>query len=519
VAVYTFSPVSSGIDFISIPTSSTYPTSVEVSGWGFSLLASSASVQMKTFQPYVPVSPLPVVSTAQSGTVYNYITLAQMIQQVANRLYDPTMTFWTQVELGYLIDEALQTWNALTSYWRGDFTFSAQPGVTWYDLTSPSQMPNTLRSYNVTDSALYTLMEYHLLEPAPTLNPINPWTGSLQFSANDLLNAVQRRRDEILSITGCTQSAFLVPASGSRVQLGDNVIDVRRIAYLPASVTGQPNVTLWPEDTWGEQSFNVDYTLTPPGSPSTYLLSTQPPLSFDTDVRAGFGGYFEMLTVNAGAALSVSAPSVLYIPDDWTHLLKWGALADLLSREWDAKDIPRADYCEKRYRLGLAAMLNAPALLAMRMNNVPLQIDSVRAADLYDAGWESTAAGAPTKCYHSGLNLIALATVPDAGAYSLTATVVQNAPLPANFTVPVQVGRDDLDAIIDYAQHLAAFKMGGEEFFQTMPLFQRFLKQAALYNGKLKEMAEYQIMLQDLSQRERDMNPVTTPDSEQAATT
>ena len=99
--------------------------------------------------------------------------------------------------------------------------------------------------------------------------------------------------------------------------------------------------------------------------------------------------------------------------------------------------------------------------------------------------------------------------------FSITVTVVSNAPLPASANAPVQVSRGDLDAIIDYAQHLAAFKQGGEEFTRTMPLLQRFLKAASAYNGKLAEIAEFSSALLGVSQMERGSNPSMTPSAEQ----
>jgi hypothetical protein len=464
-------------------------------------------------------------------STYNYVTQAQALQQIANRCYDPTMTFWTQAELALYLNEALRVWNSLTSYWRGDFTFQSAIDATWYDLT---QQPNSLRPYTVTDASLYTLMQYHLLEP-PT--GINPWPGSLQFSASDFLNAVQRRRDELLSLTGCTIAQSIIPAVAGRITLSDQIIDVRRMAYLPGlPLTGGsaygsgpytagtyggyqtlPATVMWPEDAWAEQSFNRQYTLAPAGTPFAYLMSAQPPISFDTDKPPAYAGQYELLTVNAGPALSAAAASTLLIPDDWTPVLKWGALADLLSREWDAQDLPRAKYCESRYRMGVAALLSAPALLAMRIGNAAVQIDSVRSADLYNTGWEGLAPGTPINIYTAGLNLLALSPSPDIGPYSFLATVVQNAPLPSSLSSPVQVSRDDLDVIIDYAQHIAAFKQGGQEFLQTLPLLQRFLKQAAVYNAKLLELGEFTSMLLNVSQMESGSNPVMQPAGEDAA--
>jgi hypothetical protein len=457
-----------------------------------------------------------------------------LVQQIANRLYDPAMVFWTSAELGVYLNEALRTWNALTSYWRNDFTFQSQAQVTWYDLTNTTTMPNTLRPLTVLDTDIYTAMQLHLLEP-PT--GINPWpaNGSAQFTANDFLNAVQRRRDEILSFTGCTMTRRTVPATNGRITLPFPVYDVRRMAYLPAALQPigyglgrygkgpygfaayrmTPASRMWPDDTWAEQSYNFSYNQNPPGTPLVYMMSTQPPISFDTDCPPGGAGVYEIIDIEGGTALSVGVPSTLSLPDDWTHVIKWGALADLLSRESNSKDIPRAQYCEQRYRLGMAALMAAPALLAMRIGNVSLLIDSVEGADLYDTSWQGGAYKQPTKALHMGLNLLALANTPDTSNYSFTATVVQNAPVPTQPSSIINITSDELDCIIDYAQHLAAFKQGGDEFARTMPLFQRFLKQAAIYNGKLLELGEYTSMLLDVSQRERDNNPLMTPDAEQ----
>jgi hypothetical protein len=465
---------------------------------------------------------------------YSYITLAQARQQLANRLFDPSQVFWSPAELTAYLTEALQTWNALTGNWRGDFLFPSQQGVTWYDLT---QQPNTLRPYTVTDAVIYQLMCYHLLEP-PT-GPV-----SQQLTSGDLVSAVQRRRDEVLAYTACTQTRILVPAVAGRITLPDQVIDVRRMAYVPTQafdpglgygsgrygfgLYGESQVpyvqlpgptVVWPEDTWAEQAFAPLFPILPAGTPVTpltYLMTTQPPLSFDTDAPPSFAGSYELLTVQAGPALSFTAPQTLNVPDDWTHVIKWGALADLFNRESNAKDPLRAAYCEQRYRMGLALLSDAPALLAMRINDFATQISAVRSADLYDAFWQTTVQNQPTKVRHSGLNLLALAPVPDAGIngvpYSMTATVVENAPIPAGDGAYVQIARSDLDALLDYGVHLAALKMGGAEFTATMPLLQRFLQQAALYNRKLTEVAEYKTTMYHVSQREKQVNPVETPE-------
>jgi hypothetical protein len=434
--------------------------------------------------------------------IYSYITYATFRQELANRLYDPNKTFWSDTELQAITKECLRTWNAFTSFWRADFTFPSAQGVTYYDLTDTSNLPNTLRPLTLRDVDIYTDCQFALLEPAVG---INPWTGvSSQFSADDLLNAVSRRRDEILSVTGCTTTRRLVGAVAGRIPLADTVIDVRRMAYLPAIGSAS---TMWPEDTWSEQSFASSYLQNPAGTPSTYLLSTQPPISFDTDRAPGAAGQYELLTVEAGPALSVPTPTPLIVPDDWAWLIKWSALADLLSRESNARDIPRATYAEQRYRMGLALLSNASALLALRIANTVMQIDSIRNADLFRPGWQAESQKQPDTAYHSGLNLLALASVPDAGPYSLTATVVQNAPIPTNDAANIQIAREDLDAILDLAVHTASFKQGGSALMSTMPLFERFMKVAQVYNAKLSETGEYTSVLYALSQKQEQTAP------------
>src|SRR5215472_11842789 len=153
---------------------------------------------------------------------YSFITFAQVKQQLANRLYDSNMVFFSDPELGTYVIEALQTFNAITSYWRGDFTFPSVEGQVWYSIPS---LANSLVPYTTTDASVYQQICYHLLEPIT--GPV-----SLQYTTDDIVNAVQRRRDELLSITSCTQSVLTVGAVAGRITLPDTVIDVRRMAYL-----------------------------------------------------------------------------------------------------------------------------------------------------------------------------------------------------------------------------------------------------------------------------------------------
>jgi hypothetical protein len=215
-----------------------------------------------------------------------------------------------------------------------------------------------------------------------------------------------------------------------------------------------------------------------------------------------------VLTINSGPAWTAGVNSTLNIPDDWTWVFKWGALMDLLSRESNAKDALRAEYCKRRYEEGLALLSGMPTVLALRQNNIPMAVDSVRNGDDFNPGWQGKAPGQPKFAYLAG-NLLALSPLPNSSVnYSMTVSVVQNAPIGGTY---VQIARDDLASVIDYAQHLAQFKQGGSEFTATIPLYQRFQRKAAQYNSKLKEQGFFSWPQLELSQLQEIEGPRYSP--------
>jgi len=578
-----------------------------------------------------------------SGTISS-LNFAQAKSQLAARLYDPTKQFWSDAELGTLLIEALRVWQALTAYWRKEFIFPTVPNQTWYDLTTQA---NSLRPQTLTDQSLLIDIERALLEPVTSVYPL-AWTGSSQFALDDILQAINRRRDELLSVTGCQITRHLIAAAPGRTILPDVTIDVRRIAYQPAPLppvstliqssggtsvakysspsagtsqtgilyratmqvanfglsavtvrfggatpaviapgttanvsltftgdnfvsltlrfdvasagdslnilanspvimvaSGGPNllpvtaltfatgwtaqvgaaITLtqgisftplaatpvWIDDTFALEAFEPTWTTNPAGTPTTAIMSAEPPVSFDVDVPPAFSGQYEVLSVDAGAPFSLIAATPLGIPDDWAWVIKWGALADLLGRESNARDPLRASYAAGRYRHGLASLAQAPALMALRLGGVPLPIDSVHAMDTYAPGWQSSAVGTPTDALVAGLNLLALSPTPDVNACSLSASVVQNAPVPVADTDAVMLSHEAYDAVLDYAQHIASFKQGGQEFAATAPLLDNFMSLAGVANSRMLALGAYLPAMLGRSQLEERMRPRLEP--------
>lgn len=438
---------------------------------------------------------------------YSYLTRAQAKAILAERLYDTGKVFFADSELNGYLNEALQTFNALANFYRGEFTFNSRANVTWYDLTDAVNNPNTTRPMTMTDQDVLSAIEYHFLEPQTSTYPL-AWTGSAQFTVQDILNAIQQVRDEVLSESNCTVTEYLVAALSGRTFLSDSMLDVRRVCWIPTTGLGYSSNCLMPADLWSTQAFNAGFPQKLAAIPQIWRRSTEPPLSFDVDIQPAVPGSYDVLVINGGGSLSTSSATVLPVPNDWVWVIKWGAMAQLLARDSVANDPLRAKYCLLRYKQGLAAMQNAPALLGARINNVPVVVQAVTTGDFYNANWQGQTPGAPNQIYYSGLNLVALNTQPTTTGYSVTASTVSNMALPATDADFLQVGRDDVGAVIDEAQHIAMVKCGGAEFLLTLPLHQNLLRRCALYNSKLQASSLYLEFLDWAAKFDPRANPV-----------
>ena len=186
---------------------------------------------------------------------FNYLTFAQAKQEVALRLGDENFVLWVNAEIGEYIIESLRGWNALTAYWAEPYTLTLTPPFTqnWF----PANGAGSPRQPTLTDTDVYTLIEYHLYEP-PTGST---WTGTDQFSITDLSQACSRRRNEILQQAACNmvENAIVVAANNQTAPLDDMTLDVRRVRWVPA--IGSP-VTLQRGDTRTFQYFTPRYAQT-----------------------------------------------------------------------------------------------------------------------------------------------------------------------------------------------------------------------------------------------------------------
>lgn len=434
---------------------------------------------------------------------FAWLTYLQARQALAARLAivwqaDPSSNFWTDAELGFYLAEALRTWNALTQQWNSNFSFLSNSLQTWYSLAT---LPGSPRLRTLTDGYLYTILQYHLLEP-PT--GAGAWTGTSQFSLADLQYALQRRRDEVIQFSGCnlTQLPPLASAANQRrTFFPDSTLEPRRTRFIPDSTAGP--ITLCREDTLVFDAFDPGY-LQSNALPSSWSVVTEPPLAFDVDTAPVVTGKYDVISLQSGPVFNPPSATLLGIPDDFAWVPKWAALADLLGRESEATDRPRADYCLKRYMDGLKIMARSNWLLSATISGLPVDTPALKDFDAFNPEWEENASAWQT-LIQAGMDLVA--PCPVGIVQTVGMILVGNAPVPSLDSDFVQVSRDVFDVILDYAQTLATFKCGGAEFASTKDLENNFLQAAVSTNKRLANMGLYRDVAGQVGQKQNLVQP------------
>lgn len=418
---------------------------------------------------------------------YQWLQFGTARRQLAARLYDSLNFFWADVENGLYIIEALRTYNSLTVTWKTDFVYSSTGPFSQSVWNSLSSITGSPRLRTVTDTQVYTMMEYHLLEP-PTGST---WTGTHMFSIADLAGALQRRRDEIIQVSNCNCTVITVPSipNQHRFQLPTNVLALLRTRFIPQplkppTTTPKP-VTLYRDDTLALEYYEPVSLQSASNLPETFAVSTEPPLSFDVNRPPTYEGTYECLISQAGVPLNPPSSILLGVPDDFAWVAKWGALADLLGRESEATDRQRAAFCEKRYSDGLQLMLKSPWIMLGKIDGQVADVSSFFTMDRYYPEWDSDP---------NFVGSIVLAGMDFIGApvnQGIGVTVLGNAPIPVDDNDFVQVSQSSWDAVLDYAQFLATFKLGGAEFQAAMELEKRFIQACSAENDRLIKLGLY----------------------------
>jgi hypothetical protein len=122
----------------------------------------------------------------------------------------------------------------------------------------------------------------------------------------------------------------------------------------------------------------------------------------------------------------------------------------------------------------------------VEFNGTPLIQSTVINWDKGYPYWEGQpSATGPTEWAPIGISLFAIRPTDAIGSNSLIVDGVSNAPILAQPNDFIDIGDEELNALLKECQYLAAFKEGGQEFESALTLHQEFLKAAAIKNEKL----------------------------------
>jgi hypothetical protein len=420
---------------------------------------------------------------------YSQYTLGSLSDQLGVLLDDERGLYWSTSEKYYAIWEALRVWGALTSYWRARGSITANPELTWADLTFPWSSANfpwnssplhtwydlsavlpTLRTRTWTLNQLTQEIQFACLEAA---NGISGAGMSGQISIASVLRSIQRARNQFVIDSRFPYIVSYLPQTPPPPQgtlvLPNTIVYTHRLAWRDQWNGEWTN--LWRTDEWATDHADPDWTLKP-GSPLQYSESELAPLTVQFSPAPQNPGVLEVVSVNS-LQIDLDNPNALFqVPDEWIHAIKYAALQDIFSAESQNKDTLRAQYCQMRYEQAMDFAKNARSLIRLMLNGVPLPIDSMAAIDSGIPFWRNQAA----RPYLAGAlyDMFALAPVPDR-AYGLTADVVQSAPIPLAATDPIPLGPEDIPHIIDYVTHILTFKCGGKEFQDSFAQYDSFL--------------------------------------------
>lgn len=426
---------------------------------------------------------------------YTHTTRAQLRAILRERLDDPSTRYWTDAELNLYLNEALRTFGVMSAFWRDRGTVTLQATKAFYDLQS--EVSGSLLSQTITDQDLILDLQYALLEATTDQTS---WPGTSQFVYNDVVNAIRERRNQFLADAGIILTKGQLASTLSQDEtLSDDVVDVRRMAWIDSTPGYYSPVFREDEGsmTFAEPDFGAAT-----GIPTVYSILGVPPVKIRFNTTPTSAGVIDLLTVNTGPDLApaVSA-TVLGIPDDMTPAIKWGALADLLGKSGSAADPQRAAFCEQRYRQYVALARMLPAVVYIQFGGLGQMPSTLWDLDTAVYAWQNNR-DTPAEFAMAGWNMLVTWPVPDASG-SVSIDVVQKAPVPTADGDNVQIGREQIDMIVDYSEHLAMFKSGGAEFEATILQADEFLLQAITYNQRLSAAARYVIRAKDQSQREK----------------
>lgn len=450
---------------------------------------------------------------------YNHTTFAQAKQRLANDLGDPGKVFFTDAELGRYLTEALRWWGLTAMYFRETGKVTTVAGQSFYHLeTSLFNGAGSvlLQGLTVTDRELINDIAYSLMEP-PISSWAGGWIGTEMYSLTDLTAMLTESRDEFLKLTACISSSYSIGVTNQRVDLPSDHIRILRADFNETGSAGP--LPLWSIDQVGIYTHSQSASFPNPSRPKAYSVSYTPQLTVDLWPFPITTGTLNIEGIRTGGTLDpMNLATTLIIPDDASFLVKYRVLADAFSEDGLARAPQMSQYCEQRYQEGLQDVASYLSVLWQNDAGPRHQVTTVAQWDQFRPEWRRGSQATPTSVAQLNWNTIAVRPVP-LGNHVMTFETIRKAPIPATDGEFVQVGREHMQAIYDYAHHIALIKCQGSEFAATLQRYASAREAATEYRQQIASQSPLYQATQLPSLQERWFRPIRKAERVQAATT
>jgi hypothetical protein len=437
--------------------------------------------------------------------------LGDTTTKLAGRLHDPGMVFWSGAELQRIILEAMRFWNVLTGFNRKRYTFTmAAQSIPWscfLDMRAylPGFALKDAPAGDRTGRDIYNDVQRRLIEP-PTPTG-GAWTGSDQFTPEEIYYAITHRTTQFLYETGVNAFELQVPyldtTAGGRIDIQNHIpagttpLQILRVVWVTPEGKFIP---LTRDDSRAGHLSRGRIQ----SHPDSYSLITASPTTMHLYPAPTDRG--QMNIILSRASSQTFSPIEDFYLDDFETFVLWGAVADLLSKDGQAYDPQRAAVAEQLFRMGVEAVKLTPSVLDVEINGSPVIPTSAYALDYGRPGWDGEL-GRPEEFALVSPYRYTLCPRP-AAATSVTVEYVSPVSLPPADSMQLNMGDEMNEPILSLATFFASFKLGLYEIYNAKRLFDNALQQALVYNRKLDSTSVYKDFIYGVGSEQRRYRPL-----------
>ncbi len=205
---------------------------------------------------------------------------------------------------------------------------------------------------SVTDQAFLSEIQAAMLEP--TVDGGVTWTSSM-WTAAEVLQYVNQRQDRFLKESGLLTAwtTFAVSAGQLHPSFAAAAPDWVATVRLSWKGTGDLTFVVLPRgDSWSADNGVPTWPTTTATRPQIYMDGETNTLQMQLAPAPTGAGTLSMYYVSVGNTLDGTG-EIFNTPDEFIPALKYGVMADMLTKLGRTQDGVRAGYCETRFEEGV----------------------------------------------------------------------------------------------------------------------------------------------------------------------